>query len=417
MRTRNRNTPYTAPPSEFIRYTPEDTVVNGYGYRPGFTFKTLDETIIDLPSGKRGAMKPCVHDRNKVYLRTIGGVRHEIGSAYGAGWYDLLSDHHLLAYGKLFYGDPGSLSPRGVTVNWQSESAQAWDKMKPGITTEISTLNFLYEFREIKRLFDIWSKKRARIKNLANAHLNYSFGWAPLISDTESLLALMVDFNQKWNQLVENANKPLTRHYSRTLDPGYTNPPWEANLGTSCWKYECIDVHEETKYHATAQYTYSIPTQWRNVPARFVAMMDAYGLNLNPAIIWNAIPYSFALDWITNLGSWLNTWTVKALTLNIELTGFCQSVSSRASRSVEAYNVLPDGILPRTVVWTEEASHYERRITYPGVLSLPRARAPRWGALALASSLAIAKTKPKRPRKEYLLVPSRIYIPRKMRVV
>jgi hypothetical protein len=298
-------------------------------------------------------------------------------------------------------------------VDWQSESAEAWDKIRPGIKTQISSLNFLYELREIKRLFDFWSKKRSRLKNLANAHLNYSFGWAPLISDTERILELMVNFNQKWNELVEQANKPIKRHHSRVLSPRSVSTQ-SANLGASCWDFKAVTTQEEVRYTATVTYRYTIPLQWRGVPARFLGMMDAYGLNLNPSILWNAVPWSFAVDWITTTGSWLESWTQKALTLNVEILDFCHSVSSTASRITTAFDVLPDGILPETVICTSSASHYDRRVAYPGVLSLPRLKTPRWGALFLGGSLGISQTrKRKAPGKARLWVPQRMFVPRR----
>lgn len=366
--------------------------------------------MVDEQRGPFGRSHNCEHTIYKMEPNVTGGVRHLVGDPYGIGWYDELSSHCLLSMA------PGIgveiLTPLATEVDWQTESWEAWDRMRPQIETEISALNFLFELKDMKKLVDLWSKRRSRIKNTANAHLNYSFGWAPLISDTERVLSLMVDFNTKWNALVANANKLHKKHISRVLKGELTSEKI-SDTGDSTWEYRATTVHQPIKYTATAMYRYTIPLQWRGLPAKFVGLMDAYGLNLNPAIIWNAIPYSFAVDWIFGVGQWLDRWSVDALTLNVELVDFCHSVKRESSRDVYAYNAYPDGFLNEVKVYSERASHYVRQVSRPSMLGLPRVKSPRWGAVALATSLVASKSgRPKSTRRARLFVPNRIFVPR-----
>jgi hypothetical protein len=64
-------------------------------------------------------------------------------------------------------------------------------------------------------------------------------------------------------------------------------------------------VLEPIKFHVEWQYSYYY-TDFQKQNAALFAALDELGINLNPAIIWNAIPWSFALDWIVGLGKALD---------------------------------------------------------------------------------------------------------------
>jgi hypothetical protein len=55
------------------------------------------------------------------------------------------------------------------------------------------------------------------------------------------------------------------------------------------------------------------------------AYLDALGFELNPKIIWDAIPFSFVLDWFFGIGSWLDRHKYDTLELPISYIGsYCQ---------------------------------------------------------------------------------------------
>jgi hypothetical protein len=54
--------------------------------------------------------------------------------------------------------------------------------------------------------------------------------------------------------------------------------------------------------------------------------LDLLGLNLDPAIIWNAIPYSFVVDWFVNVGDYLHSLRIDAYKVELLMSDYCHSV-------------------------------------------------------------------------------------------
>jgi hypothetical protein len=71
-----------------------------------------------------------------------------------------------------------------------------------------------------------------------------------------------------------------------------------------------------------------------------LAMLDALGVNLNPAIIWNAIPWSFVVDWVVGVGRWLDQFKSRNLEPVCLIHRYLYSV--RIQRSTMCFsNILP----------------------------------------------------------------------------
>jgi hypothetical protein len=52
------------------------------------------------------------------------------------------------------------------------------------------------------------------------------------------------------------------------------------------------------------------------------ALLDAFGVMWDPAIIWNAIPFSFVLDWIWDVSEWLGKWARPNLPVQLRIMDF-----------------------------------------------------------------------------------------------
>jgi hypothetical protein len=70
---------------------------------------------------------------------------------------------------------------------------------------------------------------------------------------------------------------------------------------------------QPTTFHAEIEYNFNF-TQFQVEHARILALLDVLGVNLNPAIIWNAIPWTFLVDWLIGVSRWLDN----RKTLNME---------------------------------------------------------------------------------------------------
>jgi hypothetical protein len=55
-------------------------------------------------------------------------------------------------------------------------------------------------------------------------------------------------------------------------------------------------------------------------------LADSLGINFNPSIIWNALPWSFVIDWLAGVSSWLNQYKVPVVTIRTEIMQCCASI-------------------------------------------------------------------------------------------
>jgi hypothetical protein len=175
----------------------------------------------------------------------------------------------------------------------------------------VSFANFLWELRDLKGMVN-------NIKNwitAPGAFLSWNFGWLPMIQDLKKLLTVCADVNKRLAHLKRVNKRVVTITHQEqflegsleepgvspgggSMDPSYPNPP--PMLTTT--QYAEYDVRMNTGVY----YDLTIPPDWE---AFLSGMCAALGL-LNPVkIIWNAIPWSFVVDWIINLSQFLDTAT------------------------------------------------------------------------------------------------------------
>jgi hypothetical protein len=156
--------------------------------------------------------------------------------------------------------------------------------------------------------------------------------------------------------------------------------------------------YQDATFHAELKYSiYFLAYQRRY--AEYLALLDALGVNLNPAIIWNALPWTFVIDWVINVSRWLDQWKVQ----NMEPIVLIHDalVSQRVVRTSyvnvtyhrdypNSYNRLPKRRFNALKV-TESA--YRRQTGLPYVNDAITASGLSLKEISLASALAIVRRK------------------------
>jgi len=169
------------------------------------------------------------------------------------------------------------------------------------------------------------------MKVLAEYNLAYAFGLRPLISDIRAAMNAVPIVEAKLKDLFDRQGKPQVRHYVENLHDQETHnwstgdrPNW-ANHHSSVYEYEA-------KLCCTVKYTYELrdsfgnPINMKAIETQARAYLDYFGVNLNPAIIWDVIPWSFVVDWLWDVGSWLGSFSAKNLSPNMCYLDGCISV-------------------------------------------------------------------------------------------
>jgi succinate dehydrogenase flavin-adding protein (antitoxin of CptAB toxin-antitoxin module) len=181
--------------------------------------------------------------------------------------------------------------------------------------------------------------KKALLRELdaaVEAYLQWKFAIAPLISDLNAIRRCLDGSDKKLNNLLSEAGKPQRRHFScscvvsssssrdDTFNMGY---PLYPRCYASC-SIEASTSEGSGTFHAEIEYNYNY-TGYQIEHARMLALQDRFGFNMNPAIVWNAIPYTFLLDWVLGVSQWLNQFEVGNMDPQINIRRYLWSVTAR----------------------------------------------------------------------------------------
>lgn len=267
-------------------------------------------------------------------------------------WYDTFSSKHPFAWSCSEFGAPGD--PTDGLEEWFNSDGVGFtpdpsglnglkqaslNSMLPLIKGELSLINSIIELKDFKSLPKTIKKMkelaettlyglsvggrptlRRYLNASADGYLQTQFNILPLLSDISGIYTAVTKIRARISKLVSEQGQSQTRHYRRDLgtsgpqisEQTFASP---APLGANAYacNYSCGVVSEAKRYvytdksvfHAEVQYNYNY-TAYQVEHAQLLGLLDAFGVNLNPAIIWNAIPWTFVIDWVLGVSRWLD---------------------------------------------------------------------------------------------------------------
>jgi hypothetical protein len=228
--------------------------------------------------------------------------------------------------------------------------------MLPGIKQEMSLINTIIELRDfssLPRTISSIAETTARfslrrpgtlrelLRAGADSYLQYAFNFRPLLSDIRGLATALLTLEARLRALINGAGKVRVRHFSYAWrehtdasddsDAYFLTkvPDFPAAFRQSTAYYLHRDVkYDPSEFHAEIEYNYSL---WRYQleHAQVLGLLDALGVNFNLGIIWNAIPWTFVIDWVLGVSRYLNERKVLNLEPEINIRRYLYSVKRR----------------------------------------------------------------------------------------
>jgi hypothetical protein len=219
-------------------------------------------------------------------------------------------------------------------------SGMALEAMMPSMTSGFSLSNFLVELAEFKYLFNFLRPGAKTLENMASGHLTWSFGWKLFFKDIKALYTQLSSWYARYSKFLNDANKINTRHWFIVIDPPdipiyQPNAYWRVPGSGAHWSIQPV-------YTATVKYTYTLPgmSKWQQ---ELRAYLDAIGLHFNAAVVWEAIPFSFVVDWFFDVGNFLGQYSKDWLEPNLIIIDFCSSLKYELLHTYDVEFLKADG--------------------------------------------------------------------------
>lgn len=157
-------------------------------------------------------------------------------------------------------------------------------------------------------------------RSLGGEYLNVEFGWKPLISDLQSASKAILESEAILNNLAKHSGKRLHR-FRMLPDETSTVVTIDSNGGitpiggTNITHFATRSVGRQTdsffkRTWFSGEFTYHYePSHMTEVQRIANQARLLYGLEITPETLWNLAPWSWLVDWVTNVGPVLRNLT------------------------------------------------------------------------------------------------------------
>jgi hypothetical protein len=239
------------------------------------------------------------------------------------------------------YGPSVVPTVRGPAINVDQFIRRGFQATRPKFQANLSLPNALYELKDLKRLipdkrtiesyasalaavpsnpFRKSAKALERMNHaVASQYLNAQFGYLSMIRDFGNLASSIKEYNVKLYNLIKYANTIQTGHYAEEVVEYYEDRVYHDSGPV---KYVRQVQYGKTVWVFTWKYRYKILSPKLFPPKIFLKYL---GFRDNPRILWDAIPFSFVLDWFLKFGKALESLDDGAIPVTIEILGACIS--------------------------------------------------------------------------------------------
>lgn len=263
----------------------------------------------------------------------------------GTDWLTYYSINSLVSRGLM-------LNPDTVWANWRSNATSFGkttllnDSALLGFKDSFNVLNFIAELKDVRRLPELVTKWTKGSHDVSDKFLGVNFGVLPFASDIISIadrvrkLGPAID---KWNDLAKNG-KVINFHRIFPIEGLGTkkgtpkSPFWEkeATFLHSAGTCSSVAPGGASNIRINVKQTFKALVHIYVVPVTVEPDLiddikrDVWGVNKPLTALWNALPFSFVVDWFTGLGESISRFEQSKphLRFKIVSAGFSLKVNS-----------------------------------------------------------------------------------------
>lgn len=221
----------------------------------------------------------------------------------------------------------GYITPRfWVTSLPHREAADQFNA--EGVGQEVALPNFLLELPQSLNVIAllktrIWNSKSVSAgiwdasKDASDKFIAYNFGVKPFIADLRGIAAYSESLQKRLEWLLENQGKTVTLDFRKTL----FKPTATISSGPGYW-WKVVEYSQT--YHAFCRWT----VKYDPVKAAYEKLRyfnRYFGTSKILSAAWEAIPFSFVIDWVSNLGDLLKQIELPStLSPEMKVVGYAQ---------------------------------------------------------------------------------------------
>jgi len=291
--------------------------------------------------------------KNVYHLRTVRSQKGSQGYWLNASFPGITSPNYSQVMFPDWYYSLGNNTVAGLPSNptqnsvsielsdLDSSISRAYYSMMPrmeDITGGVNFINFVLELKDAKLMFSLWKKTYGVLRNLSAGVLNYSYAWSPFIRDLKQMhqgLTKMQMYINRWNEDAKSG-VVYTRHADITPYVWKNDQSGSSTTTDSSWATFCNGHTAKSTYIRSYAEDVEIKVHLYFKPNhldlsglnKLAAYFDVAGLGDPLSIIWEAIPFSFLVDYFVSVGRFLSQFDHDFLTTPITVVDFGYSIKT-----------------------------------------------------------------------------------------
>lgn len=261
---------------------------------------------------------------------------------------------------------PTMFSDFFVSPSYADLGGQAFNAFVAQFPTKVSIANFLYELKDLADLIPRISRNLP--KTVAGGYLNLQFGWLPLISDLKALGSVYQSTLSRLEWLRATYGKTVRLGFYSDISYYGTIPSSSTYLlapGGNAYNYILLKLIDyKGIFRANGYLTHYLKGLDEPI-AEMKALAAALGLNNPLGVIWEAIPYSFVVDWFAHVSTLLNHLSIQPFEGEWKVDRVTNSVKDVHRYEVWQYSYVAQGFNTPKLLGVAEATRYNRYLSLP----------------------------------------------------